>query len=168
MHPDFFRIRQSAFSLIEIVLAVGIISFALVGIIGLFPTAINSALESQRQTQAALIAKRLFTDLKSPKPFIQKEGEKPKSSDFPNLSGHTVTKVTYDEGGALPGQFSGKGQLTTGSPVYLATVEITPDTPSEGLTTVQVDIATPANADISHQSIYRFVSILDTPVVPAP
>lgn len=55
-----------AFSMIEVVLAVGVISFALVGIIGLFPVAMQSALDSQRETQVALIARSLFSEIQRP------------------------------------------------------------------------------------------------------
>ena len=42
--------------MVEIVLAIGIISFALVGILGLIPAAMDSAIKSQRETQATCIA----------------------------------------------------------------------------------------------------------------
>ena len=52
-----FHYRTSAaqaFSLIEIVLALGVISFAIVGIMGLFPVAMRAAQESQSETRATL------------------------------------------------------------------------------------------------------------------
>ena len=45
------------FSLIEVVLALGIISFAIVGIIGLMPVAMKSAGDSMRETDATFIAR---------------------------------------------------------------------------------------------------------------
>jgi len=57
------RTCRAAFSLIEIILALGIISFALVGILGLFPVAVDAAANSQRETQAALIAHSIFDQL---------------------------------------------------------------------------------------------------------
>jgi type II secretory pathway pseudopilin PulG len=56
---------RDAFSLIEIVLALGIIAFALIGILGLFPVAVKAAAESQQQTQATLIARSIFDQLEA-------------------------------------------------------------------------------------------------------
>lgn len=59
------RNRLTAFSLIEIALALGIITFALVGIVGLFPVAVGAATDSQQETQAALIARSIFNQLQA-------------------------------------------------------------------------------------------------------
>lgn len=53
----------SAFTLIEVVLAVGIFSFAIVGILGLFPLAMSSAQQSQMTTVATQIARTITSDL---------------------------------------------------------------------------------------------------------
>ena len=57
------RTMTLAFSLVEIVLAVGIISFALVGILGMFPVALDAATRSREETQAAFIARSIYSDL---------------------------------------------------------------------------------------------------------
>lgn len=53
----------AAFTLIEIVLAIGIMSFALVGILGLFPVALETARDSKSETQVALLARQIESDL---------------------------------------------------------------------------------------------------------
>ncbi len=59
-----FKARaQAAFSLVEIILALGVISFAIVAILGMFPVAVRAATESQEETQAALIARGLFEQI---------------------------------------------------------------------------------------------------------
>jgi len=60
-HPSF----QSGFSLVEIVLALGIMAFALVGILGLFPAAIETAQESKAETRTAIIAQTIISDIRS-------------------------------------------------------------------------------------------------------
>lgn len=55
--------RYAAFTLIEIVLAIGIMSFALVGILGLFPVALETARDSKAETQVALLARQIESDL---------------------------------------------------------------------------------------------------------
>ncbi|MFA7233003.1 MAG: hypothetical protein WC076_02720 [Terrimicrobiaceae bacterium] len=55
--------RQSAFSLVEIVLALGIFAFCIVVIIGLLGTVMNSSKESWMETRAAHIARQITDDL---------------------------------------------------------------------------------------------------------
>jgi len=52
------------FTLIEIVLAIGILSFALVGILGLFPVALETARESKEETMMAQIAQSIEADIR--------------------------------------------------------------------------------------------------------
>lgn len=53
----------SGFSLVEIVLALGIISFALVGIMGLFPVALDTAQDSKAETFIAFIGQSVMADI---------------------------------------------------------------------------------------------------------
>ena len=57
--------QQSGFSLVEIVLALGVVAFSVIAILGLFPVALDAARESQRQTTATLIAQTVFSELKT-------------------------------------------------------------------------------------------------------
>jgi len=57
--------QRAAFSLIEIILAVAVIAFALTAILGMFPVAVGAATDSQRETQAALIARSIFDQLQA-------------------------------------------------------------------------------------------------------
>ena len=54
---------QGAFSLVEVVLALGIFVFAAVPIVGLLPLALRSAKESTETTQQAKIIQRVANDL---------------------------------------------------------------------------------------------------------
>ena len=56
------------FSLVEITLALGIVSFALVGIIGVLPTALNSSRQSLDKSRAVIVADTLFASFHS-QPF---------------------------------------------------------------------------------------------------
>lgn len=49
-----------AFSLVEVTIAIGIFAFVIVGIIGLFPTALRMQSESSVETRASMIAQQLF------------------------------------------------------------------------------------------------------------
>jgi type II secretory pathway pseudopilin PulG len=64
MRSSFARL-PGAFSLVEVALSLAIISFAIVAIMGLFPVAMQTARESNRETRAALIARRIVDELQS-------------------------------------------------------------------------------------------------------
>ena len=54
-----------AFSLVEAALSLAVISFAIFAIMGLFPVALQTARESNRETRATLIARRIVDELQS-------------------------------------------------------------------------------------------------------
>lgn len=145
------RSRISAFSLIEIVLAVGIISFALVGILGLFPVALQAAAQSREETQAAFIARAIYSDLSGNPAFLT-----PDDTTVINLKSPSPTTLSrgYDENGILT--------TASAKTIYEATVTFTPDNPTAGLTRVDVEIAAPASApaNSSGRHTYPFVSLL--------
>lgn len=60
--------RRRAFSLVEVTLALGIVTFALVGVVGVLPTALSSGRQSFDQNRAAAIANTLFASFRS-QPF---------------------------------------------------------------------------------------------------
>ncbi len=154
----------AAFTLIEIVLAIGVISFALVAIMGLFPVAMTSSADSQRETQAALIARRIFSDLSARKPFIQLRGSDP-THDFQSvdLDKPMQFETDYDEGGVLPNGATVGSAHTTGMPVYHATISIQTDNlPQQKLTRVEIVITTPVGVPAQNQKKFVFVSLLNS------
>ncbi len=54
------KFRSMAFSLVEVVLALGIVSFAIVAILGLIPTGLQTSHSSQDETRAAQIAQSIL------------------------------------------------------------------------------------------------------------
>ncbi len=57
------RHRQSAFSLVEVVLALGVISFAIVAILGVIPIGLATSHSAQDETRAPQIAQNVFGSL---------------------------------------------------------------------------------------------------------
>jgi hypothetical protein len=55
---------QAGFSLVEVTIAVGLFAFGVVGVIGLFPTALAQRAEAARDTRARLIAEQIFEALR--------------------------------------------------------------------------------------------------------
>jgi len=162
--------RQDAFSLIEIVLAIGVISFALVGILGLFPVAIDAATNSQRETQAALVAKTIFSDLKSAtatNTYLVKDkdfdpADPSNNKKVPvNLSIPGTYVLAYDMDGVPMGAYN--GQYDTGVPgsSFIAQVDVSTNDLPLGASTVSVTVAAPGAAAKAHRQSYRFVSYLD-------
>ncbi len=62
------RPAQAGFSLVEVTLAVGIMAFSLVGILGVLPLALDSGRQGFNQARASAVANTLFTSLRS-QPF---------------------------------------------------------------------------------------------------
>jgi type II secretory pathway pseudopilin PulG len=174
-----------AFSLIEIVLAVGVISFALVGILGLFPVALQTATSSQRETQAALIARSIFSDLESETGakryvFIGKdttdisEAGSGKDSDrdkIPvNLTEGKKYYLAYDESGLPLSDKIGAGEYASGMAKagFLAEVSVVAptDPPGIGLTQVEVTVSAPGVAAAARRIPYPFVSVLNNGQTP--
>jgi len=62
-----FPVRRNApaFSLTEVVIALGIFAVSMVGVLALFPVASATSRESSEETQAAILAQTVFTDLRS-------------------------------------------------------------------------------------------------------
>ena len=61
------RHRRRAFSLVEVALALGIVAFVLVGLIGAIPVASDAGRRSIEQTRAASIADTVFASLRAGK-----------------------------------------------------------------------------------------------------
>ena len=57
----FFGRRPGAFSLVEVVLALGVVSFAIVAILGVFPLGLRTGRSAQDETRAAQIAQAVFS-----------------------------------------------------------------------------------------------------------
>lgn len=54
-----------AFSLVEVTIAIGIFAFVMVGIIGLFPTALQQRTQGAVETRSAMIAEQLFASVRT-------------------------------------------------------------------------------------------------------
>ena len=59
------RRPPAGFSLTEVVIALGIFAVSMVGVIALFPVASSAGRESSEETQAAILAQTIFSDLRS-------------------------------------------------------------------------------------------------------
>lgn len=59
------RDRSSGFSLVEVVLALGVVSFAIVAILGVLPIGLQSGRSAQDETRASQVAQNIFASIAS-------------------------------------------------------------------------------------------------------
>jgi len=65
IHPDFPALwRRGGFSLVEVILAIGIFGMSVVVVVGLLSTLLTSSKESWQETRAAQIARQVLNDLR--------------------------------------------------------------------------------------------------------
>ena len=148
--------RAVAFSLIEVLLALGVISFAIVGIMGLFPVAMRTGQESQRETRAAHIARQIYSDLKAGPATNTFLCTTPGNFDTVNLaSPSSRTNTIYFNNQGEP-----VGTTETGDSEFVVNVIIDPNTPLDGLARVQVDVMAPAPAAPANRSTNTFVTLM--------
>lgn len=155
------RFPLSGFSLVEVVLALGVIAFAIVGIMGLLPVAMRAGQESQRETRAALIARSIYADLQTSDPtnlLIATGTSLTDSAGFisprPSLSNSWTKLVSYDNSGVPISE-----DLNSAA-VFLAEIQCSNNVPLNGLSRVQVNIMTPATAPPSARTTNTFVTLL--------
>ncbi|MFV0415203.1 MAG: hypothetical protein ACK5NG_02425 [Chthoniobacterales bacterium] len=162
---------RSAFSLVEITIALGIIAFALVGIMGLLPVAMRAANESQWETRATFIAESIMGELRSSSPdqtFIATAATDPASWESGpgrlsvNLAANNTYYILYDDEGEPVGTQSGASPVASNSPgVFLAQVSIQQQAaPMTNLSRVNVRVEVPASAPANRRSLYHFVTLL--------
>ncbi len=153
------RFRERGFTLVEIALALGIAAFALVGIIGMVPVALDNARESRQQTHAAFIARTIFGNLFSGadgKAMVQ-VSESGSDSDFelvalePELA-RSFT-LAFDEAGRL---VDPEGAGTPREALFTAQLTLTKT--DEKPARAEVSVETPPGAAKANRQAYQFVS----------
>lgn len=91
------RRAVEAFSLVEVVLALGVIGFALIAIISLLPTGLQSGRASVQETRANHLAEEIFTTLRSQSfKTVSLSNLSNTSTIDLSLSGTTQLHATYE------------------------------------------------------------------------
>lgn len=160
-----------AFSLVEAALSLAIISFAIIAIMGLFPVAMQTARESNRETRATLIARRIVDELQSLPgtdtalvrgPSVTNPGWRITGLDLSSPSIHVLAYDEQGEGltnGVAPGAF--QNPISAPSAYFAAEVRVTPDFPSPGISRVQTTVEAPSSAPSSRRSRFVFVTLMN-------
>jgi len=156
------------FSLIEVVVAMGILTFALVGLLALFPVALQTAAESKSETRITQIAQSVFADLRA-SPLsanvlivgndIQQSGNR----QTVNFSTAQTHYIGYNADGTCVGALtvdnynngiSGKGEFI----LKLSSVPVTPST-IPALSTITLSVESPSTAPEANRQKVIFVTM---------
>ena len=155
------RRPHTGFSLVEVVIALGIVSFAVLAIVGMLPMALKSAQESMRETDATLIAQRIFAELKTG------SGANRTLTISPNgiphalaLSANSTNNLAFTQDG-MPQAFL----ASTNSPQdafydFYAQISVLTNTGIANLSRVQIDIAAPAAAPAANRTTNSFTTLI--------
>lgn len=174
-----------AFSLTEVVIALGIATISVVSILALFPVGLDTARESSAETQAAVLARTIVSDLVSgsrargfSNAILLKGNNNASAGDYQsvNLTLANTQSVAYRYEGhwfgvqgyeplALKamGLVSNPSNSVSGAD-FVATVAVQPVTGlTESLAQVDVQISAPATVVLSNRTLRTTFSFLVGP-----
>lgn len=164
---------QKGFSLVEVVLALGIVAFALMAVLGMFPVALGAAKESTSETHAAMIAQMVFGEIRA---------VPPSAAFFPSGSNATAANqvmvltnslaaaqpkyAVFDESGQPISQSSSTYFNDPASMIpatkalcaYQAMIRAEPDVPAPGVTKLTLTITYPGSVPLAARKSYIFVT----------
>ena len=153
------RARTHSFSLLEVVIALGVMAVGIVGILAVFPTALQTGHSAQDETRAAHIAQSVFGSLVAGAPSRFSAVLLPPTSvtiDLTASSSPTSPTLYADNDGKLI-----PTAATAAYAIFIYTnnsVRGFTDPASANLVTVRV--AWPANAPAANQTLRDYVRIV--------
>lgn len=139
------------FSLVEIVLALGVFSLAIVPVIGITQGLLGQSKESWQETRAAHIAQQVLQDLQLGSDdhglLVKKELGSAESVEMVNLTEEGTYTVDYDsDARPVP--------LQDERAIFRMTLNLVPDENRQGLSQVEIAVRSPASAEGA--TPYRF------------
>jgi uncharacterized protein (TIGR02598 family) len=164
--PEVYTIDEGGFSLVEIMLALGVIAIAVLALIGLFPVGFQQSRESQHETRAALLSEQLIESLRSSathQPGIL-YGEAGTLRKQPvDLAQNSTNYFLCDSEGTVVG-LSTKAAFDNGDASadieYLTAVSLQTNSLLPSLVEVRVEVTASAAAKLDHRSRYGVVTLL--------
>lgn len=164
-------VGKSGFSLIEVVLAIGVFAIAVVAILGLMPGLIGQSRESWQETRAAHIARQIVEDLRTG----EVNGLLVISSDLSRrpgepggdlgaagpVEGNSVASISVplNESGTYASNYDSDGfplDSEDSGAIFRAKVQVTPHPERLGLSDVEIQIST--SAQDNSLTKFRFVT----------
>jgi len=169
------QMRNRGFSLIEIVIAMGIIAFALVAIVGMFPVAMKASRDSRDETHAAMISQLILGQLRSQvstNPTFATGSDPTVASNnlVVNLKPPSVIRywALYDDTGqpirqATTAQFDGSSAVPAPFNqrcAYQARLTVESEKPIPGISQIKVDVVYPGTAPAAARKTNSFVTFM--------
>jgi len=153
------RARTSSFSLLEVVIALGVIAVGIVGVLAVFPTALQTGHSAQDETRAAHIAQSVFGSLVAGATSQFTAVPLPPTSVSVDLTASSAptspTLYADNDGNLIP------NSTNSAYAIFIYTNNAVPgftDPASANLVTVRV--AWPANAPAANQTFRDYVRII--------
>ena len=132
-----------AFSLVEVVVAIGIVSFAVLSTFGLLSVATDTSKRARDEQSAAQLVQNEFQRIRSLS-----------SANFPV----TYTTRFYDA------SLNDLGTILNGAAIYQLQIAIlTPAAPAPADRILNAEVHYPANAAPANQNIVRFTTLMNLP-----
>jgi len=175
--------KGAAFSLTEVVVALGVATVAIVSILALFPVGFDTVRESAAETQAAILARTIASDLVSgvrargfSNAIVLKGNNNVSTNDYEpvNLAAATNLYVTYYyEGHAFIGDhykplalkamgLTANSSNAVSGADFIAAITVAPVT-NQTLAQVIVQISAPASVAFSNRTLQTTYSFLVGP-----
>ena len=148
-----------AFSLVEVVIALGIVSFAIVAVMGMLPLAWKTGRESLSETDATHIARRIFSELQYGSGANRTVSINSTTGTLVDLSQTTTnTVIAFRETGEAA--YLTNSTASVPDVDFLAQISVFTNTGLSNLSRVQVDVHSPAAAPPTNRLIKTFVTLL--------
>lgn len=153
------KIRRFGFSLVEVVLALGVISFAIVAILGLIPTGLQTSHSSQDETRAAQIAQTILSSMASQ---AQRQFT---AVTVPTNDSSTIPPFDLTSSGTTPIYADNAAKLSANAAGAVYAITVTTNSSPTGLDAgyvnqVTVSIAWPAGAASANQTKRDYVRLI--------
>jgi uncharacterized protein (TIGR02598 family) len=104
---SWMAVAARGFSLVEVVIAIGVVAFALLAVLGLLPVALGTNRDATLETEAANIAALLESDIRSTSRQFNPDGSRKSSTDGSPIYGipfdgrnASEVELFLDEGGS--------------------------------------------------------------------
>jgi uncharacterized protein (TIGR02598 family) len=151
----------TGFSLVEVVIALGIVSFAVLAIVGMLPMALKSAQESMRETDSTLIAQRIFSELRTGSSgnrtlTISSNG----TTRSLALSANSTNSLAFTQDGIPQAFFTSTNSPQDADYDFYAQIAVLTNTGVANLSRVQIDIAAPAAAPPTARTTNSFTTLI--------
>jgi prepilin-type N-terminal cleavage/methylation domain-containing protein len=164
--------RTHGFTLLEILIAMGLFAIAVTGLIALFPAVQRVSLQGEEEARATLIAENILETLAIPssRSFQVATGTKEGKLVFEALDPFTGRERSVVYGASCEPLFPVDGEnavrpATNPESLDLATVRLESKPSLPGLVLAEIEVSSPAAAPASSRSSHRFVRLFPMPPV---